>query len=152
MLHGAIGCQRHLRSGHCCSCTTSCEAHPPQSYSADTGIPIICNSDQGLQQFKGISTAVLTPCSFGPGRRVAINSNPCPCSSLGFSFGHSPLGVYLFWRGLIYVPQSLRGLLAVSWTNPWLQMLQGLPVLVWIFLRGHRHFRVCVLPCGLIHR
>lgn len=29
------------------------------------------------------------------GFNIAMNSSPCPCSSLGVSIGHSPLEVYI---------------------------------------------------------
>lgn len=46
VLHGVIGCQSQLRSGHCCICTASCGVHPSLDYMVPaTVLPIMYNSD-----------------------------------------------------------------------------------------------------------
>lgn len=71
MLSGVTGQQSQLRSGHCCTCTVSHEAHPPlvQVVGAIV-LPITCHSNNELQQFKGIMISITIPHAFGPGHRV----------------------------------------------------------------------------------
>ena len=71
VLCGVTGHQSQLRLGHCCTCTASCEVCPSsvQVVSAVV-LPVTCNSDHGLQQFKGISVTFSTPGPFGLGHKV----------------------------------------------------------------------------------
>ena len=56
VLHRVIGHQSQLRSGHCCTCSASCEAHPPLVLVFPAIVlPITCNLNHGLQGFKGTS-------------------------------------------------------------------------------------------------
>jgi len=66
-----IGHQSQLGSGHCWTCTASCKAHSLSVQMVPaTLIPITCNSNHGLQQFKGTSMTISSPGSFGPGYMV----------------------------------------------------------------------------------
>ena len=78
VLHGVTGHQSQLRSGHCCTCTASCKACPPVVPAI--AIPMTCNLNHALQQFKGISITASTPAPFGPDHRVniAMNSSLAP--------------------------------------------------------------------------
>ena len=71
VLRGVTGHQSQLRSGHCCACTVSCEVHPSLVRVVSAVVlPVTCNSNHGLQQFKGISITIAAPGPFGPGHRV----------------------------------------------------------------------------------
>lgn len=71
MLSGGIEQQSQLRSGHCCTCTVSHEAHPPLGQVVGaTALPIMCHSNNGLQQFKVISISITILYAFEPGHRV----------------------------------------------------------------------------------
>lgn len=79
------------------------------------------------------------------GFSIAVNSSPCPCSSLGLSTGHSPLEVYLLWNGLIHEPQSLQKstycVVDLSMASNALgSTCSGVDLLM-----GHSHFEVSLL-------
>ena len=59
VLCGVTGHQSQLSLGHCCICTDSCKASPPlvQVIPAIV-ILIMCNSNHGLQRFKGLSVTI----------------------------------------------------------------------------------------------
>jgi len=66
VLPGVIWHQNQLNSGCCCTCTASCEVHSvlDQAVSAVV-LPITCNSNHGLQKFKGVSLTFSTHGLFG---------------------------------------------------------------------------------------
>lgn len=141
MLHGLSGHQSQLRLCHCCTCTASFEARPLMAQEVPAvGLPITCDSDRALQQFKGISITISTPGPFRPGHSVkccdelihepqslqssaycvmdlstATDASRSIRSGVGLPTGHS------FFR-------CVKN--AAAWTYPQPQLLQGAPGLL----------------------
>lgn len=127
VLCGVIGWQSQLRLGQCCTCTVSCEAHPPLLWVVPAmGLPVTCNSDHGLQQIKIFSIIFSTPDLFRPGHSLILQWTPltfaadwsCPlakvplrCSCFGMArvfHPWVPSEVYLLCHGLIYTTDAMR--------------------------------------------
>lgn len=126
VFHGIIGHRSHFMSSLCCTCTVSHEAHPSLVWLAPV-FPITCNSNHGLQWFKGISITISMPGLFNQatGLNMAMNSSPCPTPvqtyswaivssgvrllQQGLSDSHHPLDLYLLCHGFNHGPQTLRG-------------------------------------------
>lgn len=83
VLCGIPGHQRQVQSLqhlHCCTCTASCKASPPSIRVVPAiVIPVTCNSNNGLQQFKGISLTIstLVPLDHFIVLNIVINSSIC---------------------------------------------------------------------------
>ena len=77
---------------------------------------------------------LLVPLDQAIGSNIAMNSSPCPCSSVGLSTDHSPLG----------------GLPSLAWTYSWATVSSG----IYLLQPGlsHSRFEVYLLWHGLIHR